>query len=161
MPSNLKIEESSDEPTPTERGGEIEGLDGSKTTGEGAELVIEEADAQSKLPVVRGGSIKKIKRPRRKDKRWWDDDRNNPLHVRQWVYDSIVGAAAAVLLLSFLVIVIASALYGKLDFKSFMGEIGPFLGGLGIGYGATRGGKGRKTQDDDEPREGDAGNDSS
>jgi hypothetical protein len=162
MPSKLTINESSDEPMPTEYGGRIEKLDSGKTTGKASRRTVEEADTERKVPVVLGGSIKKItKRPSR-DKRWFYDDRANPLHVRQWVYEVILGAAALVLLISFLVIVIVSVRHGKLDLQSFLGATGTFLGGLGIGYGyrAQRESKRRKLRSDgEEEQENNAGDD--
>lgn len=162
MPSRLTIDDSSNEPTPTEHGGELENLDSGKTGDGASRLVVEEADTRTQVPVLQGGRVKKIRRLPRKGKRWFDDDRENPLHVRQWVYDFIVGGAVAVFLLSFLAIVIVSVLYGQLDFRSFLGEIGTFLGGLGLGYyKGKHGGKRHEPPDDDGRREGNVGNDSS
>lgn len=164
MPSKLTINESSDEPMPTEYGGKIEKLDSGKATAKASGLAVKEADTQKKVPVVRGGSIKRINKPPGKRERWFHDDRNNPLRVRQWVYEVILGVAALVFLISFLVIVIGSARHEKLDLQSFLGEIGTFLGGLGCGYGyrAKREGKRHKPHsDDDENQENDAGDDTS
>lgn len=164
MPSKLTIKESSDEPMPTEYGGKIEKLDSGKATAKASRLAVEEANAQKKVPVVQGGSIKRIKRSSLKEKRWFYDDRNNPLRVRQWVYEVILGVAVLVVLISFLVTVVGSARQGKLDLQSFLGGIGTFLGGLGCGYGyrAKREGKRHKSHsDDDEEQENDAGDDTS
>jgi hypothetical protein len=162
MPSRLTIKESSREPMPTEYGGKIDQIDCGETTTKASVRSVEEVDTEREVPVVPGGSIKKIRKQPIRDKRWFDDNRDNPLHVRQWVYELILGASALVLLISVLVIVICSVRQGKLDLQSFLGPIGTFLGGLGIGYvyRSRRKGSDRKRRpDDDEGQEDDAGDD--
>lgn len=146
MPSKLTINESSDEPMPTEYGGRIENLESGKTTEKASGRSIKEADTEKTVPVVIGGSLERItKRPSR-DQHWFYDDTNNPLRVRQWIYEVIIGAAALVLFVSFLVIVISSVRHQKLDLPSFLGAIGTFLGGLGLGYGSGAGRRRKRCQ---------------
>lgn len=135
MPSKLTINESSDEPMPTEYGGRIETLNAGKTTGFASVRSIDEPDTRKELPVVKGGRIERIAKQPGRGQHWFNDDKDNPLQVRQWVYEIILGAATLVLLISFLVIVISSVRHGKLDLQSFLGATGTFLGGIGIGYG--------------------------
>jgi hypothetical protein len=159
MPSKVRIKESSDEPMPTEQGGEIKKVKRGGTA-KASERVINEADTATELPVVQGGKIKKIKRSSKADRHWFDDDKNNPLRVRQWVYEVILGAGLLVIIICFLVVFISSVRQGKLDFQSFLREMGPFLGGLGIGYAVRRRDK-RPTRpnDGDEEREKRGGDD--
>lgn len=152
MPSNLTIEESSNEPVPAEQGGNIEQL-GSNGTVEIPDRAISEADTTKKLPVIQGGKIKKLNKSSGKDRHWFNDTRDNPLHVRQWVYEIFLGAAVLVFLFSFLVIVTSSARQGELDLRSFLEQIAPFLGGLGIGFISGHKAKRPKLRDDDEERE--------
>jgi hypothetical protein len=135
MPSKLTINESSDEPMPTEYGGRIETLYAGKTTGYASVRSIKEPDTKKEVPVVKGGKIERITKRPNQGKHWFYDDKDNPLQVRQWVYEVILGAATLVLLISFLVIVISSVHHGELDLQSFLGATGTFLGGIGIGYG--------------------------
>lgn len=152
MPSNLTIQESSNEPMLTEHGGDIEKLDINRAA-EIPDRVIKDADATKELPAVQGGKIKRINRSSSKDRRWFDDSRDNPLHVRQWVYESLLGAVVLVFLFSFLVIVTSSARQGKLDLRSFLEQSALFLGGLGIGFVARHKAKRRKPRGDDEERQ--------
>ena len=157
----LTIEESSDEPMPTEYGGELVEIRRGGTA-KAPKRVIIEADTGTELPVVRGGKIKKIKRPSKADRRWFDDDKNNPLQVRQWVYEIILGAGLLMILICVLVVFISSVRQGKLDFQSFLKDIGTFLGGLGVGYAARRRGENPRPRDDgDEERKKRDGDDTS
>lgn len=164
MPSDLTIRESSDEPMPTEYGGRVEELDTGKTTAIASSRSVTEADT-FEVPVVKGGNIERIRKRQTRKRHWFYDDRNNPLHVRQWVYEVILGLSALVLLSSFLVIVISSVRHGKIDLQSFLAATGTFLGGLGIGYGYGNAKKQnrdrRRPWDDDEGEDSDAGNDTS
>lgn len=135
MPSKLTINESSDEPVPTEYGGRIETLRLGKSIGTYSGRSIKEADTDKEVPVVIGGRIERIRKRPSRDKRWFYDDKDNPLRVRQWVYEVFLGATALAVLIGFLVIVISSVRREKLDLQSFLGAIGTFLGGIGIGYG--------------------------
>jgi hypothetical protein len=149
---------------PAEYGGRIEKLACGKLQGTASTRAVEESDTEKKVPIVLGGSIKSITKRRSRKKRWFYDDKNNPLHVRQWVYEVILSAAVLVLLSSFLVIVISSVRRGKLDLPSFLAATGTFLGGLGIGYGygTRRDGKRHNSRPDaDEEQQNEAGDDTS
>lgn len=160
MPSKLTINESSDEPVPTEYGGIIETLHLGKSTGAHSGRSIKEADTATEAPVVIGGRIKRIRKRSSRGKHWFYDDKDNPLRVRQWVYELILGAAVLVALISVLVIVISSLRREKLDLQSFLGAIGAFLGGIGIGYGyRARKKRTRSKPADDDEEGGDEGDD--
>jgi hypothetical protein len=138
---------------PTEYGGEIEKIERGGTA-KAPERVIIEADTGTKRPVVRGGTIKKIKRSSTAGRHWFNDDKNNPLRVRQWVYEVILGAGLLMVLICFFVVFISSVYLGKLDFQSFLKEIGAFLGGLGVGYAVRhRGERPTRPAYDDEDKE--------
>ena len=137
---------------PTEYGGELDEIRRGGTA-KAPKRVIFEAHTGTELPVVRGGKIKKIKRPSDADRHWFNDDKNNPLRVRQWVYEIILGAGLLMILICFLVVFISSVSQGKLDFQSFLQGIGTFLGGLGVGYAARLRSRNPKPRDDgDEER---------
>jgi len=155
----LIIEDSSEDPMPTEYGGELEEIRRGGTA-KAPNRVIVEADAGTELLVAQGGKIKKIKKPSKTDRRWFNDDKNNLLQARQWVYEIILGAGLLMILICFLVVIISSVRQGKLDFQSFLKDIGTFLGGLGVGHVAgQRGGSSRPRHDGDEERKKRGGDD--